>query len=62
MSYIFHYLIFSVEDKESHKILHYVEKPSTFVSNLINTGVYICSRDIFGKIANVFESRQDFNR
>ncbi|GAB6019267.1 hypothetical protein CHUAL_000867 [Chamberlinius hualienensis] len=36
-----------VEDKETHEVLHYAEKPSTFVSTIINCGVYICSLDIF---------------
>ncbi|CAL4134090.1 unnamed protein product [Meganyctiphanes norvegica] len=49
-----------VEDKHTHKILHYVEKPSTFVSHLINCGVYICSPAIFKKVGEVFSSRQDF--
>lgn len=47
-----------VEDKETHEILHYVEKPSTFVSTLINCGVYICSPDIFQRIATVFQQKQ----
>ncbi|KAK8378684.1 hypothetical protein O3P69_009412 [Scylla paramamosain] len=49
-----------VEDKETHQILHYVEKPSTFVSPLINCGVYICSPDIFKRVGEIFNSRQDF--
>ncbi|KAK4304830.1 hypothetical protein Pmani_023234 [Petrolisthes manimaculis] len=49
-----------VEDKETHQILHYVEKPSTFVSNLINCGVYICSPDIFKRVGEIFNSRPDF--
>lgn len=49
-----------VEDKESHEVLHYVEKPSTFVSNLINCGVYICSPDIFQLLQQLHNARQDF--
>uniref|UniRef100_T1IPH8 Uncharacterized protein n=1 Tax=Strigamia maritima TaxID=126957 RepID=T1IPH8_STRMM len=48
-----------VENKETHEILHYVEKPSTFVSTLINCGVYICSLDIFPHIATVFKQNLD---
>lgn len=47
-----------VENKDSHEILHYVEKPSTFVSNLINCGVYVCSMEIFKHIAGVFKTKQ----
>ncbi|ROT70433.1 Mannose-1-phosphate guanyltransferase alpha-A [Penaeus vannamei] len=49
-----------VEAKDTHQVLHYVEKPSTFVSNLINCGVYICSPDIFKRVGEIFNSRQDF--
>lgn len=48
-----------VENKETHEILHYVEKPSTFVSTIINCGVYICSPEIFQNIASVFKRKQD---
>ena len=30
-----------VEDKETHEVLHYVEKPETYVSKLINCGIYL---------------------
>lgn len=32
-----------VENPENHVIEHYVEKPLTFISNLINCGAYLCS-------------------
>jgi len=47
-----------VEDKNTHRITHYVEKPETFVSTLINCGVYVCSLDIFPLIAKIFVDRQ----
>lgn len=47
-----------VEDKETHRITHYVEKPETFVSSLINCGVYVCSLEVFTVIAKIFEKRQ----
>jgi mannose-1-phosphate guanylyltransferase len=47
-----------VENKDTHLITHYVEKPETFVSTLINCGVYICSMDIFPIIAKIFYERQ----
>ncbi|KAI1285676.1 Mannose-1-phosphate guanyltransferase alpha-A [Halotydeus destructor] len=46
-----------VEDNESHEILHYVEKPETFVSHKINCGVYLCSTDIFHHLAAVFNRK-----
>lgn len=37
---------------------HYVEKPSTFVSKIINCGVYIASMEIFQAMADVFYANQ----
>ena len=34
-------------DPNSHVLLHYAEKPETFVSDLINTGIYVFSPQIF---------------
>ncbi|CAB3980282.1 Mannose-1-phosphate guanyltransferase alpha [Paramuricea clavata] len=36
-----------VEDPDTHELLHYVEKPETYVSSLINCGAYIFSPTIF---------------
>ena len=40
------------------QVLHYVEKPSTFVSDIINCGVYLFSPDIFQHIGAVFQKNQ----
>lgn len=40
------------------EVAHYVEKPSTFVSTLINCGVYLASLDIFQTMADVFHANQ----
>lgn len=47
-----------VIDSSSGIVNHYVEKPSSYISTLINCGVYICSLDIFSEIAQVFHSRE----
>jgi len=47
-----------VEEKESHRLTHYVEKPETFVSTVINCGVYVCSLELFQIIAAIFVQRQ----
>ncbi|XP_043277781.1 mannose-1-phosphate guanyltransferase alpha-A [Venturia canescens] len=39
------------------KVSHYVEKPSTFVSTLINCGVYVISPEIFPTMAEIFYAR-----
>jgi mannose-1-phosphate guanylyltransferase len=36
-----------VEDKSTHEVLHYVEKPETYVSSLINCGIYLLNKEIF---------------
>ncbi|EFN63031.1 Mannose-1-phosphate guanyltransferase alpha [Camponotus floridanus] len=40
------------------EVAHYVEKPSTFVSTLINCGVYLASLEIFQTMADVFHANQ----
>lgn len=44
--------------KKGGEVDHYVEKPSTFVSTLINCGVYIASTDIFQTMAETFYKNQ----
>lgn len=39
------------------EVTHYVEKPNSYVSPLINCGVYLVSPNIFPQIATVFYSR-----
>lgn len=39
------------------EVTHYVEKPNSYVSPLINCGIYLVSTDIFPQIATVFYSR-----
>ncbi|XP_076293267.1 GDP-mannose pyrophosphorylase A isoform X1 [Lasioglossum baleicum] len=41
------------------EVAHYVEKPSTFVSTLINCGVYLASPDIFQIMADAFYAGQN---
>jgi len=48
-----------VLNKDSSEVNHYVEKPSTFVSTIINCGVYLFSMDIFTIMAAVFNNKQD---
>lgn len=48
-----------VRNQQTSEITHYVEKPSTFVSTLVNCGVYLFSLDIFQNIASVFKKKED---
>lgn len=50
-----------VIDSQTGAVNHYVEKPSSYVSTYINCGVYICSLDVFPRIAAVFHSRDNLN-
>jgi mannose-1-phosphate guanylyltransferase len=47
-----------VENKDKHTLEHYVEKPSTYISTLVNCGVYIFSPEVFSQVANVFNKKQ----
>jgi mannose-1-phosphate guanylyltransferase len=38
------------------QVLHYVEKPSTFVSTVVNAGAYLFTPDIFQHLGNVFQN------
>lgn len=46
-----------VTNKSTDEVSHYVEKPNSYVSPLINCGIYIVSTEIFPQIATVFYSR-----
>ncbi|KAE8710013.1 ADP-glucose pyrophosphorylase family protein isoform 3 [Hibiscus syriacus] len=48
-----------VADPITKELLHYTEKPETFVSDLINCGVYIFTPDIFTAIQEVSTHRED---
>ncbi|EEB13773.1 glucose-1-phosphate adenylyltransferase, putative [Pediculus humanus corporis] len=47
-----------VLNKNTSEVAHYVEKPETFVSPLINCGVYIFSVDIFQTMKEIFDKKQ----
>ncbi|KAH6821307.1 ADP-glucose pyrophosphorylase family protein [Perilla frutescens var. hirtella] len=48
-----------VADSVTNELLHYTEKPETFVSDRINCGVYIFTPDIFAAIQGVSSQRKD---
>ncbi|KAJ8531078.1 hypothetical protein K7X08_025809 [Anisodus acutangulus] len=48
-----------VADPVTKELLHYTEKPETFVSDLINCGVYIFTPEIFSAIQDVSIHRKD---
>jgi len=50
-----------VKDEKTHELLHYAEKPETFVSDLINSGIYCFSAaffDTIGKVMNEINSKE----
>ncbi|KAK7266225.1 hypothetical protein RIF29_18867 [Crotalaria pallida] len=47
-----------IADPTTNELLHYTEKPETFVSDLINCGVYIFTPDIFNAIEDVSMNRE----
>lgn len=48
-----------VENMKTHRIEHYVEKPSTFVSNLINCGAYFCNLEVLNLLEEVMQDKRD---
>ncbi|KAL2340854.1 hypothetical protein Fmac_008794 [Flemingia macrophylla] len=48
-----------VADPTTNELLHYTEKPETFVSDRINCGVYIFTPEIFRAIEGVSTQRKD---
>lgn len=48
-----------VADPATSEVLHYTEKPETFVSDRINCGVYVFTPDIFQAIQSVSTQRKD---
>ncbi|GLT48080.1 hypothetical protein SLA2020_217210 [Shorea laevis] len=48
-----------VADPITNELLHYTEKPETFVSDRINCGVYVFTPDIFTAIQGVSSQRKD---
>ncbi|XP_045540327.1 mannose-1-phosphate guanyltransferase alpha-A [Papilio machaon] len=48
-----------VSEASTKAVTHYVEKPNTYVSTLINCGVYVCSLQVFHTMAEAFQKKQD---
>jgi len=48
-----------VADKATKEVLHYREKPETFISSMINCGVYLLHKSIFGVIKEVLIDNQE---
>nr|CAH8825423.1 unnamed protein product [Trichobilharzia regenti] len=48
-----------VEDPITHEVMHYVEKPATFVSTTINCGIYLFTPGIFKFIRIAFLEHQN---
>lgn len=46
-------------NENTHEVLHYVEKPSSFVSSNVNCGVYLLSPTVFDVIRDVFMLRHE---
>ncbi|CAG9792752.1 unnamed protein product [Diatraea saccharalis] len=48
-----------VREPSTKAVNHYVEKPNSYVSTLINCGVYVCSLQVFHTMAEAFQKKQD---
>jgi len=49
-------------NEQTHQVLHYVEKPSSFVSDNVNCGVYLLSPSVLESIRKVFLERSEGSR
>ena len=47
-----------IEDETSHELLHYAEKPESFVSTLINGGIYVLSAEFFENIEIAYKDME----
>ncbi|XP_064388695.1 mannose-1-phosphate guanyltransferase alpha-like [Halichondria panicea] len=47
------------EDPATHQVLHYVEKPETFVSSIVNAGAYIFTPAVFDQLGKVFQANHE---
>lgn len=47
-----------VAKPDTNEVLHYVEKPETFISNLISCGVYLFDCAIFDEIRKSLENKK----
>jgi mannose-1-phosphate guanylyltransferase len=43
-----------IVSNEANEILHYAEKPETFVSDIISCGIYVFSPEVFDKLGEAF--------
>ncbi|KAI9225733.1 MAG: mannose-1-phosphate guanyltransferase [Piptocephalis tieghemiana] len=48
-----------VQNPTTHEVLHYVEKPESFISDLISCGVYLFDVSVFAEIAKALERRRN---
>ncbi|OLL24365.1 putative mannose-1-phosphate guanyltransferase [Neolecta irregularis DAH-3] len=48
-----------VSDPITHEILHYVEKPESYISSMINCGVYVFDSSIFAEIKKAMDKKEE---
>ncbi|KAL0074549.1 nucleotide-diphospho-sugar transferase [Phycomyces blakesleeanus] len=48
-----------VAKPDTNEVLHYVEKPETFISDLISCGVYLFDTAVFGEMRKAIERKKD---
>ncbi|RUP45282.1 nucleotide-diphospho-sugar transferase [Jimgerdemannia flammicorona] len=48
-----------VAKPETHEVLHYVEKPESFISDLISCGVYLFDAAVFDEIRKALDRKKD---
>ena len=51
-----------VVDEQTAIVKHFVEKPESFVSDLISCGIYLFNKEVFGYINTAADARRAFDR
>lgn len=46
-----------IVSNEANEVLHYAEKPETFVSETISAGIYVFSPEVFDKLGEAFDAK-----
>ncbi|XP_039746825.1 mannose-1-phosphate guanyltransferase alpha isoform X2 [Pararge aegeria] len=47
-----------VQEPTTNAVTHYVEKPNSYISTLINCGVYVCSLQVFHTMADALQNEK----
>jgi len=47
-----------IVSNDKDEVLHYAEKPETFVSDVVNTGVYVLNSEVINNLGQIFHEHE----